>query len=132
MKIKMDFVSNSSSTSFVYIAKDMISKEDFLYAAGVSSDSPVAWLFEDMFGQLKSSIERGETLRSVEDVDALEGKHDFTPEVLDRMRKALREGLTVTTGTLSSEENLAESVLCMEIFEIESERFYVNAYDNYW
>jgi hypothetical protein len=132
MKIKMDFVSNSSSTSFVYIAKDMISKEDFLYAAGVSSDSPVAWLFEDMFAQLKSSIERGETLHSVEEVDALEGKHDFTPEVLDRMRKALKEGLTVTTGTLSSEECLAESVLCMEIFEIESERFYVNAYDNYW
>ena len=132
MKIKMDFVSNSSSTSFVYIAKDMISKEDFLYAAGVSSDSPVAWLFEDMFSQLKSSIERGETLHSVEEVDALEEKHDFTPEVLDRMRKALKDGLTVTTGTLSSEENLAESVLCMEIFEIESERFYVNAYDNYW
>jgi len=33
---------------------------------------------------------------------------------------------------LSSEECLAESVLCMEIFEIESERFFLNAYDNYW
>lgn len=132
MKIKMDFVSNSSSTSFVYIAKDMLSKEDFFHAAGVNLDSPVAGLFADMFGQLKTSIERGEALHSVEEVDAFIGKHEFTPEVLDRMRKALEQGLIVTTGTLSSEQCLAEIVLCMEIFEIESERFYINAYDNYW
>ncbi|MBB2684875.1 hypothetical protein N2597_29065 (plasmid) [Rhizobium sophoriradicis] len=132
MKIKMDFVSNSSSTSFVYIAKEMLSKGDFLEAAGVAKDSPVAPLFEDMFRQLRSSIESGTTLGSVEEVDALTGRHDFTPEVLERMRHALKQGKTVTTGKLSSEECLAESVLCMEIFEIESEGFYLNAYDNYW
>ena len=132
MKIKMDFVSNSSSTSFVYISKEMISKEDFFGAAGVSADSPVASLFESMFYQLKSSIERGETIQSIEEVDALEGKRDFTSEVLDRMREAVKQGKTVTAGHLSSEEGLAETVLCTEIFEIESERFYVNAYDNYW
>lgn len=132
MKIKMDFVSNSSSTSFVYIAQDMLSKEDFLRAAGVEPASPVSSLFEDMFRQLKSSIQRGEKLGSVEEIDALEGGHSFTPEVLARMRAALKRGLTVTTGTFSSEECLAESVLCMEIFEIESDGFYINAYDNYW
>ncbi|RWX69388.1 hypothetical protein EN780_06420 [Mesorhizobium sp. M4B.F.Ca.ET.089.01.1.1] len=132
MKVKMDFVSNSSSTSFVYIAKEMLSKQDFLDAAGVSADSPLASLFEEMFYQIKSGIERGDTLHSLDQVDELEGRHDFTPEVLDRMRKALEQGQTVTTGHLSSEESLAESVLCMEIFEIESERFYINAYDNYW
>lgn len=132
MKIKMDFVSNSSSTSFVYISKEMLSKEDFFVAAGVSPDSPVASLFESMFYQLKSSIEGGETLQSIEDVDALADRHDFTSEVLDRMRDAIKQGQTVTTGHLSSDECLAETVLCTEIFEIESERFYINAYDNYW
>jgi hypothetical protein len=128
----MDFVSNSSSTSFVYIAKEMISKEDFLHAAGVSADSPVAPLFENMFRQLKSSIERGDTLQSTEEVNALESSLSFTPEVLDRMRDAIKQGQIVTTGSLSSEECLAESVLCMEIFQIESERFFINAYENYW
>lgn len=132
MKIKMDFVSNSSSTSFVYISKEMLSKDDFLKATGVSSDSPVASLFESMFYQLKSSIESGVTLSSIEEVDDLAGGHYFTSEVLDRMRNAIRQGHTVTTGRLSSEECLAETVLCTEIFEIESERFYINAYDNYW
>lgn len=132
MKIKMDFVSNSSSTSFVYISKEMLSKADFLTAAGVSPSSPVAKLFEDMFYQLKTRIEQGRSLKRVEEIDALVDKHEFTPEVLDRMRTALEQGEVVTIGQLSSEENLAEATLCTEIFEIRSERFYINAYDNYW
>ncbi len=132
MKIKMDFVSNSSSTSFVYIAKETISKEDFLEAAGVGANSPVAPLFEEMFYQIESNIERGNTLHSADEVDALQSDHEFTPEVLDRMKKALRQGQKVITGTFSSEECLAESVLCVEIFEIDSEKFFINAYDNYW
>lgn len=132
MKIKMDFVSNSSSTSFVYIARDMLSKQDFMTAVGVSADSPVASLFEEMFHELKERIERGETLTSVEDIDSLDNRERFTSEVIDRMKKALEQGQTITIGSFSSENNLAEMTLCTEIFEIESERFFINAYENYW
>jgi len=132
MKIKMDFVSNSSSTSFVYIAWDMLSKQDFMSAAGVSPGSPVASLFEDMFHELKERIERGETLTSVEDIDMHNERERFTTQVMERMKKALEQGQTVTIGSFSSENNLAEMTLCTEIFEIESERFFINAYENYW
>ena len=101
-------------------------------AAGVSQDSPVASLFEDMFRQLKENIECGETLTSVEDIDSLKNRERFTSDVLDRMKTALQQGQTVTIGSFSSEENLAECTLCTEIFEIESERFFINAYENYW
>ncbi|MDB5583189.1 MAG: hypothetical protein JWR80_8365 [Bradyrhizobium sp.] len=132
MKVKVDFVSNSSSTSFVYIAREMLSKEDFMTAAGVGADSPVSSLFEDMFRQLEEQIERGETLTCAEDLDNFENKDRFTSEVLGRMKNAMENGLTVTVGSFSSEENLAEMTLCTEIFEIESERFFINAYENYW
>lgn len=132
MKIKMDFISNSSSTSFVYIARDMLSKQDFMTAVGVSADSPVASLFEEMFHELKERIERGETLTSVEDIDNLDNRERFTSEVIERMKKALEQGQTITIGSFSSENNLAEMTLCTEIFEIESERFFINAYENYW
>lgn len=132
MKVKMDFVSNSSSTSFVYIARDMLSKQDFMAAAGVSADSPVASLFEDMFYQLKERIERGETLTSMEDIDILDSRDSFTSEVIEKVKKYLDQGQTVTIGSFSSESNLAEMTLCTEIFEIESERFFINAYENYW
>jgi hypothetical protein len=132
MKVKIDFVSNSSSTSFVYIAQDMLTKDDFFDAVGVSASSPAAPLFQEMFEQLKSRIESGDRLTSPEDVDALEGSREFMPEVLTRMKDALEQGKTVTTGYLSSEDGMAESVLCTEILEIDSERFFINAYDNYW
>lgn len=132
MKVKMDFVSNSSSTSFVYIAREMLSKQDFMAAVGVATGSPVASLFEEMFQQLKERIERGDSLTSVEDIDRLEGRERYTTDVLDRMKLALEQGQTVTIGSFSSEENLAEMTLCTEIFEIESERFFINAYENYW
>jgi hypothetical protein len=132
MKVKVDFVSNSSSTSFVYIARDMLSKEDFMAAAGVDADSPVASLFEDMFRRLEERIERGETLTCVRDMDELDKRDHFTSEVLDRLKTALESGLTVTVGSFSSEVDLAETILCTEIFEIESEGFFINAYENYW
>lgn len=132
MKIKMDFVSNSSSTSFVYIAREMLSRDDFLAAAGVDPESPVAPLFKSMFAELKTQIDRGTVLTRVEEVDTLENRQQYTPEVLDRMKRGIADGETVTVGYLSSENNLAEMTLCTEIFEIESERFFINAYDNYW
>jgi hypothetical protein len=132
LKIKMDFVSNSSSTSFVYISRDMLSRDDFLTAAGVAPESPVAPLFESMFAELKTQIDRGTILMRVEEVDTLENRQLYTPEVLDRMKQGIADGETVTVGRFSSENNLAEMTLCTEIFEIESERFFINAYDNYW
>lgn len=104
----------------------------FMIALGVGADSPVASLFEEMFHDLTERIERGETLTSVEDIDSLDNRDRFTSEVIDRMKMALSQGLTITIGNLSRESNLAEMTLCTEIFEIESEKFFINAnaYEN--
>ncbi|WP_210251557.1 radical SAM protein [Brucella intermedia] len=88
----------------------------FIIALGVGADSPVASLFEEMFHDLKERIERGETLTSVEDIDSLDNRDRFTSEVIDRMKIALSQGLSITIGNFSSENNLAEMTLCTEIF----------------
>ena len=132
MKIKMDFVSNSSSTSFVYIASDMISEEDFFDAIGVKKDSPLASFFSSMYYQLLSKIQRGEKIRTIGDVEALVDDQDFTPEVLQRMKDAVKSGKMVVSGSLSSESDFAEGILCTEIFEIDSDKYFLNAFSNYW
>lgn len=132
MKLKVDFVSNSSSTSFVYISSDMLTLKDFMTAAGVAENSPVGPLFHDMYRELYKRIEQGETLTSVEEIENIREKEQFTNDVVAKMKAAVQQGQFVTIGSFSSENNLAESILCTEIFEINSERFFINAYENYW
>jgi hypothetical protein len=132
MKVKMDFVSNSSSTSFVYISREMLTEQNFLKAAGIATDSPLAGFFSEMYHELHASISGGNRLRSVRDVESLDDRHSFTPEVLEKMKQAIEEGKLVITSTLRSEAALVESILCTEIFQIESEEFFINGYDNYW
>lgn len=132
MKLKMDFVSNSSSTSFVYISSDMLTLEDFMAAAGVSENSPVAPLFQDMYRELLERIEQGDTLTSVEEIENISKKDRFTDNVIAKMKAAVQQGQLVTVSSFSSENNLAELILCTEIFEINSDRFFINAYENYW
>ncbi len=133
MKIKFDFVSNSSSTSFVYISDDELSEEAFLEAAGVNGDGPVGDLFRQMHSEISSSIRNyGRPVTTKEAADDLAGTHEFTPEVIERMKKAIEEGKDVVTSTLNSDGTLAESLLCVAMFEIESDEFYINAYNNIW
>jgi len=63
---------------------------------------------------------------------SLAGTHEFTPEVVEKMKNAIEQDKKVVTSKLDSDGPLAESLLCMAMFEIESDRFYINAYNNYW
>ncbi len=133
MKVKFDFVSNSSSTSFVYISDEELSEEVFLEAAGVNGDGPVGDLFRQMYYEISDALRsHGEQVTTKEAADSLAGTHEFTPEVIEKMKDALEQGKNVVTSTLSSDGPLAESLLCMAIFEIKSDRFYINAYNSYW
>lgn len=133
MKVKFDFVSNSSSTSFVYISGEELSEEVFLDAVGVDGDGPVGDLFRQMYVEISAAIRySGTQIMTKEAADGLAGRHEFTPEVVEKMKYAIEDGKNVVTSTLSSDGSLAESLLCMAMFEIESDRFYINAYNNYW
>lgn len=133
MKIRYDFVSNSSSTSFVYISDEELSEDVFLEAVGVDKDSPVADLFRQMHYEITTSIrDYGELITTKEAADSLAGSHEFTPAVIEKMKTAIEQGKNVVTSVLSSDGAIAESLLCMAIFEIESDRFYINAYNNSW
>ena len=132
MKIKLDFVSNSSSTSFVYISDVDLTEDIFLEAAGVNRNGPVGDLFSQMHRELRSAMRNGSAVTSRDAADNLAGKHEFTPEVIQKMKDAIDQGKNVVTGTLDSDGPLAESLLCMAMFEIDSDKFYINAYNNYW
>lgn len=133
MKVKFDFVTNSSSTSFVYISDEEFSEEVFFEAVGVDRDGPVGDLFHQMYSEISNAIRHhGEQVRTIKDADDLTGRHEFTPDVIKRMKVAIEQGKSVITSKLSSDGPFAESLMCTAIFEIESDHFYINAYDNIW
>ena len=75
---------------------------------------------------------RGTKIASKEAAEQLAGTHKYTPEVIQKMKHAVEQGKRVVTATLDSDGPLAESLLCVSMFEIESDKFYINAYNNYW
>nr|WP_321482062.1 hypothetical protein [uncultured Cohaesibacter sp.] len=132
MKLKLDFISNSSSTSFVYISDRELTEEAFIKAAGVDPDGPVGSLFVQMHRELVDGLRYGRPVKTEDQAESLAGTHEFTPDVVQKMKDAVNQGRLVLTGSLSSEEALAEILLCTEMFEVNSDEFYINAFNNYW
>ena len=98
MKVKFDFVSNSSSTSFVYISDEELSEEVFLEAAGVDGDGPVGDLFRQMHSEISTAIRQyGKQITTKEAADSLAGSHEFTPEVVEKMKDEIEQGKNVVT-----------------------------------
>jgi hypothetical protein len=106
-------------------------KESFFEAIGASDQGPLGSLFVSMYEELNSSIANGERIVGIDQV-ASARDFDLTPEVFERVSVALTEGKRVVRGMLSSDGALAESILCMEIFEIETDKMFINAFPNYW
>lgn len=117
----------------MYISDEELSENVFFEAVGVDRESPVADLFRQMYSEISTAIRHhGEQITTEKAADSLAGSHEFTPEVIEKIKDAIKQGKKVVTSKLNSDGSLAESLLCVTVFEIESDRFYINAYNNCW
>jgi hypothetical protein len=136
MKIRTDFVTNSSSTSFVIITSDEFEESSFLELMGVAENSPLRPLFEVLYNHLRESMYPvseyvDQYHRTPEDwLKSLCG--EFAHEIVERMIEAEESGKGVYVGKLSSDTDLIEGFFCMDSFEVENERIYFNALDCAW
>lgn len=131
MKMKSDFVTNSSSTAFVLIARSDLTREGVRRLLGVSEGSPLQVIADGLFRIIESDGVRIQRTESPETIRAKMGD-DFTEEVINRVTAAVASGADVRLGSWSSEAEEIESLFCCESLVAENDAFYLNALQCSW
>jgi hypothetical protein len=137
MKIRAGFVSNSSSTSFLIIAKSDLNRTDFFELMGISQDSPIADLFSDFYGSVvKNAVSEVDfkTARRDVPIETLfdTGRKHLSARMLEKLKEAQKRGLKAYYGWLDSDTNPIQSFFCTDSFEVENEKIYFNGLECTW
>lgn len=105
MKIRAGFVSNSSSTSFLIIAKEDFTPEALRRLMGVDESSPLADMFDELFSSFMGAV-RTELDMSKIAVDAdiklyvSEQRRDLSSHMIERLNAERGRKVTAYLGRL--------------------------------
>lgn len=123
MKIRTDFVTNSSSTSFVLISAGNFTEEDFFNLVGIKNDSPLLPIFRRLFSIVSSKM------TEINSPDNFSGDKYLK----EKITQSLEKGKQVYIGELSSDDgDWLEAYFCTDSFEIENDELYFNGIKCAW
>lgn len=134
MKVKTDFVTNSSTTNFIVMSQGVPTLQSFLRAVGISQESMFLDVFIHLFKCFKDDMTPGLWYArrfGCSTVDEFVEKH-FSKDTLARVKDAEAKGYDIFIGDLASDNDARETLFCCDSFVIDSGKLVIDATEDAW
>ena len=138
MKIRTDFITNSSSTNFIIISKNEIKEDALVKLLGFNEDSPFVKHLEEMICEAIYRLESADDFFNhsyyIEEYQNLETfiKKHFSSKTYERFLKAKKANENVYIGSFSSDEAKFSGFFCIEPILIKNDDIYFDAIECSW
>ena len=138
MKFRQDFVTNSSSTSFIISLKDEWNENNFYKSIGLLNDSALRRIFIELYRAIEDNKKEitayiSEYYPEDKTVETFLSNCNYSKDVIEKVSQLLKDGRTIYYGELSTENgDIVEAYFSTESFLVCEDDIYFNGQSAVW